>query len=325
MRAFPSRRPWLVLCPALLVVACLLGFAAAPARAQGPDIFRDCPDCPEMIMLPRGNFLMGVPGGEEEREGVPADLRGRSTPQTRITIAPGLAMARNSVTRGEYAAFVEATGRGPGTACWTFVNSGLSYEYVEQPGLTWRDPGFAQEDNHPVVCVNWDDAMAYAAWMSARTGRTYRLPSEAEWEYAARAGTTAARFWGDANSTACRFANVADLTLAEALSLDRRPQFTFRCTDGFVYTAPVGSFRPNPFGLNDMLGNAWQWTADCLNPSLAGIPLDGSARQSGNCEARVMRGGSWSHLPWYVRAGNRVRGNAQERFSFAGFRLVRER
>ncbi|NMJ42304.1 formylglycine-generating enzyme family protein [Roseomonas sp. JC162] len=278
-----------------------------------------------MVMLPRGTFTMGVPAGEEERETVPVDVRGRSSPQTRVTIAPGLAMAARPVTRGEFAAFVAATGYAPGSSCWAFSNNGSSYEYLERAGLNWRDPGFSQADNHPVVCVSWEDANAYAEWLSRRTGHVYRLPSEAEWEYAARAGTTGARFWGDANSQACQFANVADLTLASALNLDRRPQFSFRCNDGFVYTAPVGSFRPNPFGLYDMLGNVWQWTMDCLNPDLSGQSSDGATRTTGDCATRMMRGGSWSHLPWYVRAGNRARGHATDRFNFAGFRLVRER
>ncbi|MBR0678937.1 formylglycine-generating enzyme family protein [Roseomonas eburnea] len=301
------------------------GAARAQVKADGSGPFRDCADCPEMVTLPGGTFVMGVPPGEEEREGVPENLRGRSSPQHRITIAPGLAMATRSVTRAQFAVFVNETGLEPGRSCWTFVNRGTSYEYAGREGLTWREPGFQQGDDHPVVCVNWEDATAYAAWLSRRTGRSYRLPSEAEWEYAARAGTTTARYWGEPQTQACDYANVADLTLAAALELDRRPQFTFRCSDGHVYTAPVGSFRPNAFGLHDMLGNVWQWTADCLNPSLEGQRPDGAARLTGDCEARAMRGGSWSHLPWYVRAGNRARGTAVDRFVFAGIRVVRDR
>lgn len=268
---------------------------------------------------------MGVPDGEEEAERVPADVRGRSRPQTPVTIAPGLGFGVSAVTRAEYAAFVAATRRPDGVGCFTFLNDGSSYVYVEQPGLTWRNPGFRQADDHPVVCVSWDDATAYAAWVSERTGRRYRLPSEAEWEFAARAGTQTSRYWGNTRNDACRFANVADLSLADAMNLDRRPQFTFRCRDGFVFTAPVSRFQPNGFGLHDMLGNVWQWTADCVNPTLAGQLSDGSARLEGDCSMRALRGGSWSHLPWYLRAGNRVRGKATERFSFAGIRLVRER
>ena len=296
------------------------------AHAQvAPQTFSDCADCPEMVMLPGGSFTMGVPRGEEEREGVPVDLRGRSEPQRRVTIAPGLAMSRSAVTLGQFAAFVAATGHTPGSGCWAFVNNGTTYEYQEAPALNWRNPGFPQKEDHPVVCVSWLDAQAYARWLATTTGKPYRLPSEAEWEFAARAGTTTARYWGDTQAPACEYGNVADLSLAEALNLDRRPQFTFRCTDRHIYTAPVGSFRPNAFGLHDMLGNVWQWTLDCLNPTLEGQPMDGSPRLAGDCANRSMRGGSWSHLPWYVRAGNRVRGTAVDRYNFAGIRVVRDR
>jgi formylglycine-generating enzyme required for sulfatase activity len=310
-----------------LLTGCMLALAlAGQAFAQGgQNRFRDCETCPEMVTLPGGAFTMGVPAGEEEREGVPQDLRGRSQPLRRITIAPGLAMSRTAITRGQFAAFVESTGHQTGEGCWTFTNTGATYEYEMRPGLTWRAPGFEQDDEHPVVCVNWADAAAYAAWLSRTTGQIYRLPSEAEWEYAARAGTVSSRFWGDSTASACEFANVADLTMANRLNLDRRPQFTFRCNDGHVFTAPVASFRPNAFGLFDMLGNVWQWTADCLNPSLDGVPSDGSPRLSGDCDARPLRGGSWSHVPWHVRAGNRTRGTANERYSFVGIRVVRDR
>lgn len=321
-RICPRAAPWSVL---LALVLSMVSPGAAFAQQQQPRTVRDCAGCPEMVLLPGGAFVMGVPAGEEERETVPVHLRNRAAPQVRVTIAPGLAMATRTVTRGEYAAFVADTGRATAESCWTFVNNGSSYEFVERNGLSWRAPGFPQTDAHPVVCVNWEDATAYAAWMSRRAGRTYRLPSEAEWEYAARAGTTTSRFWGEDRVSACTFGNVADLTLATALNLDRRPQFTFRCSDGHVYTAPVGSFRANPFGLHDMLGNVWQWMGDCLNPSLAGQPADGSSRESGDCAERSMRGGSWSHLPWHLRAGNRARGAATDRFTFAGIRLVRER
>lgn len=309
----------------LFGVLLLLPLSGTAAAQTGPGRFRDCPTCPEMIALPGGVFTMGVPAGEEEREGVPLDLRGRAEPQRRVTIAPGLAMSRTTVTRGQFAAFVAETGHATGSGCWAFVNNGATYEYEMRPELTWRSPGFEQTDEHPVVCIAWGDAAAYAEWLTRLTGRPYRLPSEAEWEFAARAGSTTARFWGDSTAAACEYANVADLTLANLLNLDRRPQFTHRCTDRHAFTAPVGSFRPNAFGLHDMLGNVWQWTADCLNPSLEGLPLDGSPRQTGDCESRVLRGGSWSHLPWYVRSGNRVRGVAADRFATVGFRVLRDR
>ena len=307
---------------AIVVMAVSVGDSQAQTR---PQTFRDCSNCPEMVPLPGGTFTMGVPRGEEEREGVPVASRGRSEPQRRVTIAPGLAMSRTAVTLGEFAAFVAATGHSPGSGCWAFVNNGATYDYQENAGYNWRNPGFPQKEDHPVVCVSWLDAEAYVRWLARTTGKPYRLPSEAEWEFAARAGTTTARFWGDSPAAACTYGNVLDLSLATAQNLDRRPQFAFRCSDRHVFTAPVGSFQPNAFGLYDMLGNVWQWMSDCVNPTLDGQPADGSPRLTGECESRSMRGGSWAHLPWYVRAGNRVRGTATDRYNFAGIRVVRER
>lgn len=310
-------------CRAIIVLA-LSWSCAALAEAPG-STFRDCAECPEMVMLPGGTFTMGVPPGEEEREGVPVDLRGRSQPLRRVTIASGLAMSRTPVTVAEFTAFAAATGHSPGSGCWAFVNNGTTNEYQELPTLDWRSPGFPQQGDHPVVCVSWSDAQAYAQWLAQTTGKPYRLPSEGEWEFAARAGTATSRYWGESQAAACQYGNVADLTLATQLNLDRRPQFTFRCSDRHAFTAPVGSFLPNAFGLYDMLGNAWQWMADCLNPDLDGQPADGSPRLAGECTSRSMRGGSWSHLPWYVRAGNRVRGTVANRYNFAGIRVVRDR
>ena len=311
--------------PFLAAIFVIVLFVHDAAAQVTPPTFSDCSDCPEMVSLPGGTFTMGVPAGEEEREGVPVTMRGRSEPQLRVTIAPGLAMSRNAITVGEFAAFVAATGHSPGSGCWGVANTGASYEYLEAATLNWRDPGFPQKDDYPVVCVSWADALAYTRWLSRTTGKPYRLPSEAEWEFAARAGTATARYWGDAPTAACAFGNVADLTLAEAQQRDRRPQFTFRCTDRHVYTAPVGTFRPNAFGLYDMLGNVWQWVEDCVNPDLHGQPADGRPRLTGDCDNRSMRGGSWSHLPWYVRAGNRVQGTAVDRYNFTGIRVVRDR
>ena len=312
-------------CSSLAAIFLMLLFAGDAAAQVSPPGFRDCSDCPEMVALPGGTFTMGVPTGEEALEGVPVTMRGRSEPSLRVTIASGLAMSRSAVTVGEFAAFVAATGHAPEAGCWAVSNTGVTYEYLESPTLSWRNPGFPQKDDHPVVCVSWNDAQAYARWLTETTGKPYRLPNEAEWEFAARAGTTTSRYWGDSRAAACAYGNVADLTLAEALQLDRRPQFTFRCTDRYVYTAPVRSFRPNAFGLYDMLGNVWQWVEDCVNPDLHGQPANGAPRLTGDCANRSMRGGSWSHLPWYVRAGNRVQGTAADRYNFAGIRVMRDR
>jgi formylglycine-generating enzyme required for sulfatase activity len=167
--------------------------------------------------------------------------------------------------------------------------------------------------------VSFEDAQKYVQWLSQKSGKIYRLPTEAEWEYAARAGTTTARFWGDGRDPACGFANVADLTAADALNWSQGD--AFQCRDGFVHTAPVGSFRPNAFGLYDMLGNVWQWTEDCFHQNYSGAPSNGSAWVSDECKFRVHRGGSWSSLN--VRSAERDSLPAGERNNLIGFRVVK--
>jgi formylglycine-generating enzyme required for sulfatase activity len=306
----------------LIAIVIVLVALASGASAQAPGTsFRDCADCPEMVVVPAGTFTMGVPAGEEEREGLPERFSGRSTPQTRVSINSAFAMGRSHMTRGEFASFVRATNY-QSAGCYTFV-ADRDPQWQLNATANWSSPGFAQSDQHPVVCVSWDDAQAYVRWLSSRTGRWYRLPSEAEWEYAARAGTTTARFWGDAPEEACAYANVSDLTAAEALNLARTPDSIHVCRDGHVYTAPVASFRPNQFNLYDMLGNAWEWVEDCWNANYAGRPTDQSAWLAGNCSGRVARGGSWRYPPRSVRAGLRGWRPSDDRSYFAGFRVAR--
>jgi formylglycine-generating enzyme required for sulfatase activity len=290
---------------ATLILLSLL--AALPAAAQ-PRSFRDCADCPQMVAIPPGAFLMGVTAEEEVREGLPGRISGWSSPPMRVELR-GFAMGRSHVTRGEFAAFVAATGHATGPC--------------GEAGLDWRNPGFAQTDAHPLVCVQWSDAVAYAAWLSARTGRAYGLPSEAQFEYASRAGTTTARFWGDGRAEACAHANVADRAHLATLPPDTDPARNFTCDDGFARTAPVASFPPNAFGLHDMLGNAWQWMADCWTTSLADLPRDGSARDAPGCTERTVRGGGWNYSPRYLRAGFRYGEPAGDIVAANGFRVVR--
>lgn len=298
----------------LLVLAVTV---STPATAQQGA--RDCPQCPEMVPLPRGSFMMGAAPDEESREGVSQDFRGFSAPQVRVTIGGAVAIGRYEVTRAEFAAFVQATGHQTGPSCNALDTAG---DWGPRQGLSWRNPGFPQTDRHPVVCVNWDDARLYAAWLSRTTGKAYRLPTEAEWEFAARAGSASARYWGDGRDAACRHANVADQTMITRLRFGEKPQ-VFSCTDGHAQTAPVGRFTPNAFGLHDMLGNVWEWVEDCWNTSHAGAPGTGEARRDGDCASRVARGGGWFTNPVLVRSANRYGVEAGDRDSDMGFRVVR--
>jgi formylglycine-generating enzyme required for sulfatase activity len=296
--------------------------AAGGARGQGAT-FRDCSRCPEMVAIAPGAFTMGVPPGEEEQENVPELFRHLSEPQHRVEIQEDYAVGRYAVTRAEFDAFVVETRYRTGPGCRTYSLSDHRWDEEERPGSDWQRPGFAQTARDPVVCVSWDDARAYAAWLSRRTGYRYRLPSEAEWEYAARAGSPQARFWGDRRDEACHYANVADVTMFAAAGLRPGPDRSFACSDGYVFTAPGGSFAPNAFQLYDMLGNVWQWVEDCWARSYAGAPADGSARTNGDCSRRVVRGGSWSVKPRDVRSGYRGWMDFGGRTTYVGFRIAR--
>jgi formylglycine-generating enzyme required for sulfatase activity len=305
---------WTIVATALVAwgaAACWV--SAGHAQAPGARL-RDCADCPELVVIPAGSFTMGTPDTEAGRD------RGEG-PRHAATIA-AFAMGRSHVTRGEFAAFVRATGYRMDDGCADF-QALRNPPWAVNPERSWRTPGFAQTDRHPVVCVSWDDAQAYVQWLSARTAHVYRLPSEAEWEYAARAGSTTARFWGEAPAAACAYANVADLTAAQAFDLTRTPEDLHMCRDGTVHTAPVAHFRPNRFGLADMLGNAWQWMADCYHDDYADAPTDGSAWATGECPGRVLRGGSWDSPPWQVRAGMRTWERTPHRAYQTGFRVAR--
>lgn len=277
--------------PALVLLAvCLFGLSVQ-ARQPG-ETFRDCPDCPEMVALPAGQFVMGSPLSEHGR----FDQEG---PQHPVSVK-AFAMGRTDVTMRQFRVFATATSYQPDPCVWP-------------QGATWQSLGFQLEA--PVVCVSWKDAHAYAVWLNGRIGAKdpqsgpYRLPSEAEWEYAARAGTTTARWWGEAIGSGKANCNGC------GSPWDNRE------------LAPVGSFPANSFGLADMLGNVWEWTEDCWNESYAGAPTDGRAWTTGDCSHRVLRGGSWSNLAKFVRSAARSRGPAPgesgDYASYAGFRLVR--
>ncbi len=202
------------------ILIVLNGLADAATAAE---TFRDCSACPTMVKLPRGQFLMGTASEKTNTEAQRGDSAasdltdsGSSNdeqPQHSVTFEKPFALGQHPVTRGEFAAFVKETHHDP-QGCFM---PGLSEDVprvVLPRGLSWRNPGFAQTERDPVVCVSFDDAKRYAAWLGRKTGKLYRLPTEAEWEYAARAGTTTPRYWSGGDALACRFANVLDLDAA---------------------------------------------------------------------------------------------------------------
>ena len=289
--------------------------AEVAARGRGSVVgerFRDCDGtwCPELVVVPSGSFMMGSPSSEAGR----SDDEG---PVHRVRIAERFAVGVYEVTRGQWRAFVSETGHSKGDSCWTYESG----EWKLRSGRSWRNPGYNQSDGHPVVCVSWEDAQAYVGWLSSKTGKSYRLLSESEWEYVARAGTSTARYWGEGEANQCRHVNGADRTLKERYS-DWK-WITAGCRDGHVHTAPVGSFVANGYGLHDVLGNVWEWTMDCWNESYAGSPTDGGAWESGDCSRRVLRGGSWFSFPRNLRSAIRFRYSSANRDLDYGFRVAR--
>ncbi len=245
--------------------------------------FKECPECPEMVGIPAGKFAMGSPQSEPGR----FDSEG---PQHYVSLR-AFALAKYDVTTAEFLHFLEDTGYQPQPCnpilheTWRSPGKGLAYPPYDVTPLRW-----------PAICLDWKDANAYIAWLNARARASrpevgakgpYRLPSEAEWEYAARGGTTTARWWGytpgegEANCNGCG------------------SKFDYR------ELSDVDDFKPNPFGLYGMLGNAWEWTADCWHPSYVGAPKDGRPWQVANCARHVVRGGSWDNVPVFVRSAAR--------------------
>jgi formylglycine-generating enzyme required for sulfatase activity len=292
------------------------------AQVQAPGTaFRDCADCPEMVVLPPGEFVMGSTEGGSSR------YRNYSIPTHEVAIAKPFAVGRTEITRGQYGMFMRESGHTMGkTFCWYWNERKMQSENYDSE-VNWLNPGHVQQDDHPVVCVDWHDAKAYAAWLEKKTGKRYRLLTEAEWEYAARAGTATPRPWGDDASQACRFANVLDATAGKAVGGATGKVGSRRelhdCDDGFSYTAPVGRFQPNSFGLYDMIGNVSEWTEDCWNFSFKGAPVDGSAWLGGDCTLRAVRGGNWFSQPEYARSASRNRDGVDARDQLRGFRIAR--
>ena len=298
-----------------------VGLLCQPALAQQSDDAM----VGMFVRIPAGSFLMGSKAGD-------ADER----PLRRVTFAKPFEMLAHEVTVGQFLRFVDDSGYQLGAGCRFYISTGSTpdpYRHASQPG-------FDQSPAHPVVCVSAEDARAYAAWATARTGWVHRLPTEAEWEYAARAGGGPGFVWRDGTEP-CRHANISDLDRAKAHH-DGRHYFgndrMYRsideqivpCDDGAVFTAPVGSYQPNALGLYDMIGNAWEWVADCVKgdfgavPPYADAPADGSAVVQTGCNRTVIRGSSWHTGPRYSQLSNRSSVPSDYRMYHLGFRLVRE-
>jgi formylglycine-generating enzyme required for sulfatase activity len=262
-----------------------------------------------MVVVPAGSFTMGSSASEKSwavSHGASPHSVSDESPQHDVSLR-SFALGKYDVTRGEYAAFVRETGYSAGDGCYDNGNPNSRW----RAGASWENPGFDQGERDPVVCVSWADAHAYVAWLNGKVRRVastsrdgpYRLPSESEWEYAARAGTTTRFWWGDDDGRAADHAWYKDNSGGQ--------------------THPVGSKPANAFGLYDMVGDVWQWTEDCYADSYAHAPTDGRAAEAGDACLRSDRGGSWFYPAWLLRPATRERNPADYRDAVMGFRVVR--
>jgi formylglycine-generating enzyme required for sulfatase activity len=293
----------------------------SPPVTASVGALRDCPACPEMVVVPAGNFLLGTSSDEPE-----VDRDRGEAPPLPVSMTRAYAIGKYEVKVAEFRVFADAT-QYPTQGDCRIASGGA---WVRLADRSWRNPGFEkpQADDEPVVCVSWDDAKAYVDWLARTTGKAYRLPSETEWEYAARGGTTSPRYFGNRDSTedvvlsvACDYANVFDASSVAELAF---PFPNARCSDGRTHTAPAGSYKPNAFDLFDMIGNVREWLQDCYTASYRGRPPDGRAWEwAGGCELRGVRGGSWATRPAESRAAARGAELQGLRQSDLGFRVVR--
>jgi formylglycine-generating enzyme required for sulfatase activity len=277
-----------------------------------------------MIALAGGPSAVGSPADEPERH--------KDEVLQHTENVGAFAVSESEITRRQFAAFVADTKRQIPVGCYTH-GDGMDTTSDLDASASWRAPRFDQTDDHPVVCVTWQDATDYVAWLSRRTGQSYRLLSDVEWEYAARAGTTSAYFWGDDADQGCAWMNGGDPSLARALPLWTQAVARdaaagtvgarmIECEDGNAFTAAVRSYRPNALGLYDVAGNVWEWVDACRDPA-AQSGAEHEKTSNDQCTLRGVRGGSWDDWPLELRSADRHKTATDTRRNDVGFRIAR--
>ena len=290
----------------------LLGSSAS---LTGPHVgslpsFKDCSFCPDMIVLPTGEFMMGSPTNENGHTDVEGSPR-------RVNVSKRIAIGKLEVTIEQISAFMAETRMTVGGSCQPIIDPSRAVATWGEPSVSMLSPGYDVTPSHPAVCISWHEAQAYVAWLQRRTGKPYRLPTETEWEYAARAGTSTRYSFGNDETSLCDYARFADLG----------SQFGWgdgcRSNAASYGTTPVGALKPNPWGLFDMHGNAWEWVEDCWTPNPQEMPIDGSAfSRPGSCEIGVIRGGSFAAGSRRVRSAVRAPVRTTKHFYHIGLRVA---
>jgi formylglycine-generating enzyme required for sulfatase activity len=263
---------------------------------------------------------MGAPAGE-------SGARASEQPQRQVSIDTGFALGRDDVSVGEFRAFVDDSGYATDAekAGASSIYDETTGRMIDRRGITWRDDylGNVADDDLPVIHVSWNDAVAYAQWLSARTGKRYRLPSEAEFEYALRAGSSTRYPWGNGNPPRVLDNFTGDGDRSPKLKRSWAKAFR-RYDDGYWGPAPIGKFPANAFGLIDMDGNVSEWVADCWHDNYTRAPVDSSAWMNPGCAEHVIRGGSWGSAPDQVRSAYRIAAPSNTRSARVGIRVARD-
>ena len=310
-----------------LVLLLLAGVTRAVAAPAPGSIIRDCPEpaCPTMLYIPQGSFMMGALDGETFLPHEPADPKER--PRHKVTFAKPFAIGQHEVTRAEFAAFVAATNYQTPMRC---SYTGRTVQLLHD--RDWKYPTVPQySDLEPVLCTNYIDAIAYTDWLTKRTGHKYRLPSEAEWEYAGRAGTDTYFFWGNDTRIGCHYSNAMDLAMTRAQNEPITPEMKAKLCDSGKNFKPdqqmtdVLIYQPNPWGLYGVSGNGWELAADCWHQDYVGAPSDGSAWiDNPDCNERITRGDGSGLRNWAHIAHRYPVLEDEHRSNTGTFRVVRE-
>jgi formylglycine-generating enzyme required for sulfatase activity len=297
----------------------------------------------KLVLVPAGEFLMGsdespeslakaFPQYDPERF---AKL-GDEGPVHKVRITKPFFMGQHEVTVGQWRKYLEASGYTPESEADGTGGYGYNPDYDaaktergdafegRDPKYSWKNPGFKQTDDHPVTNVTWNDAVALCRWLSEKEGKRYRLPTEAEWEYACRAGTRTRYSSGDDPASLATVANVFDADAKRNWTKWMWDKFALEAHDGFEFTAPVGSFKPNAFGLYDMHGNVWEWCADFHSDTYYAESPENDPPGPATGKVRVRRGGSWHTWPFYARSSFRNWNSPRTRYTLVGMRVVRE-